>query len=89
MINSIFDPFLTVTASAPGVINVTILNNIDVLGDAVSKTLLSTNAPLPASPESNPLGSVAVRVSPCVTTETFCMYGDFVTIPALSENLKP
>ena len=69
--NSILDPFLTVTASTPGVIKVTPLKSILALGDAVSKTLASNNAPLPASPEAKPLGSDAEVVSPCVNTVTF------------------
>ena len=60
-----------VSASTPGVINVTALNSILASLVKYPATLPSTRAPLPASPLSNPRGSSGVTVVPCVITVMF------------------
>ena len=68
-------PLVITSASTPGVINVTLWNNIDAsLLDDVAR-LPSTLAPPPASPLANPLGSLIDVVVPLVITVMFCTYG--------------
>ena len=69
--HSTLAPLVADNASTPGVIKVTEWNSILASRDALSAYDPSTNAPLPASPLSNPLGSDADVTVPFVITVTF------------------
>ena len=71
--HSTLTPLVIVSASTPGVINVTLWNNILASSLVVVTDKPSTNAPLPASPLSKPLGSLALVAVPWVITVQFCM----------------
>ena len=86
--HSTLTPLVIVIASTPGVINVTLWNNILASSLALVTLAPSTNAPLPASPCANPLGSLALTTLPFVTTVTFCMYGLRVEITHPDTKLK-
>ena len=86
--HSTLTPFVIVSASTPGVINVTAWNNI-LASLLVPRTLApSTRAPLPASALAYPLGSLALVVLPCVLTVMFCTYGLRDVTVALGANLN-
>ncbi len=68
-------PFVIVSASTPGVISVTPLNNLDASNAAAPHTAPSLYSPLPASPCAKPLGSAALVTLPFVITDIFLIKG--------------